>query len=105
TYRATRDMKIGILPVGYANGYRRAFSNSAYVIVRGKRAQVVGRVCMNITMIDLTDIPDVMVLDDVVLMGRDDNEVISAEDLAQMAGTINYEILTLTDPFAERIIY
>ncbi len=105
TYRAMRDMKIGILPVGYANGYRRAFSNNAYVVVRGKRAPVVGRVCMNITMIDITDIPDAQVLDDVVLLGKDNGEIISAEDLAQMSQTINYEVLTQTDPFAERVIY
>ena len=104
TYRATRDMKIGILPVGYANGYLRAFSNRAYVIVNGKRAPVVGRVCMNMTIVDVTDIEDAAVNSDVILMGSDNSEMISAEDLAQMASTINYEILTLTDPFAEREI-
>lgn len=105
TYRATRDMKIGILPVGYANGYKRAFSNNSYVILCGKRAPVVGRVCMNITMIDITDIPEAKVLDEVVLLGKENKEVITAEDLAQISGTINYEILTQIDPFAERVIY
>ncbi|MCX7945006.1 MAG: alanine racemase [Deltaproteobacteria bacterium] len=104
TYKATRDMKIGILPIGYANGYRRVFSNSTYVIVKGRRAPVVGRVCMNIIMIDITDIPGVRVLDEVTLLGKDNGEMISAEDLAQIAGTINYEILTQIDPFATRII-
>jgi len=104
THRATRDMKIGILPVGYANGYLRAFSNRAYAIVNGKRAPVVGRVCMNMTMIDITDMSGVAVNSDVILMGSGGNENISAEDLAQMASTINYEILTMTDPFAEREI-
>ncbi len=105
TYRATRDMKIGILPVGYANGYKRAFSNNSFVIVNGRRAPVVGRVCMNITMIDITDIPSVNVTDEVILLGRSDSEVISAEDLAQFSQTINYEVLTQTDPSAKRIIY
>ncbi len=104
TFRAMRDMRIGILPVGYANGYMRAFSNSAYVIIKGKRAPVVGRVCMNITMVDLTDISEAKVLDDVILMGKDSTEEIRAEDLASIAGTINYEILTQIDPFAKRII-
>lgn len=104
TYRATRDMRIGVLPVGYANGYRRAYSNSAYVVVNGKRAPVVGRVCMNMTMIDITDIPEAHIQSDVLLMGKDDKEEISAEDLAQLSGTINYEVLTQIDPFAERII-
>ncbi|MGB9599163.1 MAG: alanine racemase [Myxococcota bacterium] len=105
TYRATRDMKIGILPVGYANGYRRAFSNSAYVIVNGRRAPIVGRVCMNITMIDITDIEGVQVLDEVILLGRSEKEMITAEDLAHLSDTINYEILTQIDPSARRIIY
>lgn len=104
SYRATRDMKIGIIPVGYSNGYLRAFSNRSYVIVKGRRAPVVGRVCMNMTMIDITDIPEVKLLEEVLLMGYDGKEVISAEDLASIAGTINYEILTLIDPLAEREI-
>lgn len=104
SYRATRDMKIGILPVGYSNGYLRAFSNRSYVITKGRRAPVVGRVCMNMTMIDITDIPGIKLFDEVILLGRDGNENISAEDLASIAGTINYEILTLVDPLAEREI-
>lgn len=105
TYRATRDMKIGIIPVGYANGYRRALSNSAFVIVRGKRAPVIGRVCMNISMIDITDIEGVSIQDEVILLGKSEKEMITAEDLAQLSETINYEILTQIDPFARRIIY
>lgn len=104
SYRATRDMKIGILPIGYANGYLRAFSNRSYVIAKGRRAPVVGRVCMNMTIIDITDIPGIRLFDEVILLGRDGNENISAEDLASIAGTINYEILTLVDPLAEREI-
>ncbi len=105
SYKATRDMKIGILPIGYSNGYLRAFSNRSYVIVKGRRAPVVGRVCMNMTMIDITDIQGVNILDDVLLIGGGSNDNISVEDLASMAGTINYEILTLIDQSAPREIF
>ncbi|MEO1082912.1 MAG: alanine racemase, partial [Acidobacteriota bacterium] len=71
TWRATRDSRIAILPIGYSDGYDRAFSNAAHVLVRGRRAPVRGRVCMNLTMVDVTDIPDVQLEDEVVLLGRD----------------------------------
>lgn len=103
TFRATRDSKIAILPVGYADGYERSFSNTAITLVRGKRARVAGRVCMNLTMIDVTDIEEAEVYDEVILLGKSGDESVTAESLSQIAGTINYEIVTRAAPFAQRI--
>lgn len=104
TYRTSRKTKVGVLPVGYADGYDRKCSNSAHVLVRGQRAPVLGRVCMNLLMIDLTDIPDAVLEDTVVLLGRDGNEIVTAEMIADWVGTINYEIVTRISPFLPRII-
>ncbi len=103
TYKATRDSKIAILPVGYSDGYSRAFSNTAYTLVQGQRARVAGRICMNLTMLDVTDIPNVSINDEVTLLGQEGDEVISAEYLASIAGTINYEIVTRAAPGAPRV--
>ncbi len=94
TYQTTRASRIAILPVGYADGYDRWLSNQAYVLVRGRRAPVRGRICMNLTMIDVTDIADVDLADEVVLLGRQGDQWITADHLASLAGTINYEIVT-----------
>jgi alanine racemase len=102
TYRATRPIRVGVLPVGYADGYDRKLGNSAYVLIRGKRAPVIGRVCMNLTMVDISDIPQAGLEDEVVLLGRDGEERISAETMAEWAGTINYEILTRLSPLLPR---
>ncbi|MFH1202365.1 MAG: alanine racemase [Candidatus Omnitrophota bacterium] len=84
---------IATLPIGYADGYVRAFSNKATVLVKNRRSPVVGRVCMDFTMIDVGRIPQVKITDEVVLIGRQGKEEISAEDLARIAGTISYEIV------------
>ena len=102
TYRTTRTTRLAILPVGYADGYDRAFGNNAYVLVRGRRAPVIGRVCMNHCMIDVTDVPEVKLEDEVVLLGKSGEENLTAEKLAEWAGTINYEIVTRISPLLER---
>jgi alanine racemase len=94
TFVTKRRSTIGVLPIGYADGYSRLFSNNSYVIVKGKKVPVVGRVCMDLTMIDITGVKGVGENEEVVLMGRQGKESISAEDLADRAGTIPYEILT-----------
>ena len=104
TYRTTRKTKLAVLPVGYADGYDRALGNTAHVLVKGKRAPVIGRVCMNLTMIDITDISNVKLEDEVVLLGKDGEEIITAEQMANWAGTINYEIVTRISPFLKRKI-
>jgi alanine racemase len=102
TYKATRPIRLAVLPVGYADGYDRKLGNTAYVLIRGKRAPVVGRVCMNLTMVDVSDIPQARLEEEVVLLGRDGEEKVSAETMAEWAGTINYEIVTRISPFLPR---
>ncbi len=104
TYKTTRPTRLGVLPVGYADGYSRSLSNSAYVLIKGKRAPVIGRVCMNLIMVDITDIPKVKLEEEVVLLGKSGNEHLTAETMAGWAGTINYEIVTKISPFLERKI-
>lgn len=93
TFITRRDSLIGIIPVGYADGYNRLFSNKAEMLVHGRRVRVAGRVCMDVTMIDVTDIDNVRENDEVVLLGRQGNASVTAEELAGMAGSIPYEIL------------
>jgi alanine racemase len=88
-----RPSRIATIPVGYADGYPRSLSNRAQVIVRGRRAPVVGRVCMDLTMIDVTEVPGVEVGDPITLLGSEGAEAIRPEELAAWAGTIAYEIL------------
>lgn len=92
TFVTNRQSRIAILPIGYADGYPRLVSNRGVVLVRGKRAPVVGRVCMDLTMVDVTDIPDVMVGDEVILIGCHGTEQIRAEEVAAWAETISYEL-------------
>lgn len=94
TYVTERDSIIGVVPIGYADGYLRSLSNRAYMIVRGKKAPVIGRVCMDLTMIDLTEIREAEVDDEVIILGNSGDALITADDLAQWAGTISYEVLT-----------
>jgi alanine racemase len=94
TFFTKRRSRIGVLPIGYADGYSRLFSNNSCVIVKGKKVPVVGRVCMDLTMIDLTGVKGVAENDEVVLMGSQGQESIYAEELAERARTIPYEILT-----------
>jgi alanine racemase len=94
SWRAPVATTLAVLPVGYADGYDRALSKAGHVLIRGQRAPVRGRVCMNVTMVDVTHIPEVELEDDVVLLGRQGQEVIAAEDLAAWCGTISYEIVS-----------
>ena len=89
TYITEKDTRIATIPVGYADGYRRNLSGKFYVLIRGKKAPILGRVCMDQMMVDVTDIPHVQPGDDVVLMG----DGISAEDLAEAGASFNYELV------------
>jgi alanine racemase len=93
TYRATADARIGVVPIGYFDGYARHNSNRGYCLINGRRAPVRGRVCMDLFMVDVTDIPDASLESEVILIGRSGDEKIGAEHLAEWAGTINYEIV------------
>lgn len=92
TFETKRPSRIGVIPIGYADGYPWALSNKAHVLICGMRVPVVGRVTMDMTMIDLTDMPDSHVGDEVVLMGTQNGQKITVEDIASWAGTITYEI-------------
>ena len=94
TYRTEGEQRIAVIPVGYADGFRRGPRHWGEVLVRGQRAPIVGRVCMDQTMIDVTVIPDVRQGDEVVLIGEQGGEQISAEDVAERLGTINYEVVS-----------
>ena len=93
TFTADKPMRVATMACGYGDGYHRAASGKAEVIIRGRRAKVLGRICMDQMMADVTDIPGVVPGDVVTLMGRDGNERITAEDIAAWAGTISYEVL------------
>jgi alanine racemase len=105
TFVAKRESLIATLPVGYADGYPRLLSNRGEVLVRGQSAPVAGRVCMDLTMIDVTDIRNVRQGDEVILLGRQGDAEISADRLAAWANTISYEILTSISARVPRIHY
>ena len=92
TFHTSRQTLVATLPVGYADGYNRLLSNRGEVIVRGRRAPVVGRVSMDLVTIDVTDIPGVSLGDEVVLLGTQDRETITAEEIASKIGTISWEV-------------
>jgi alanine racemase len=96
-YTTIKETTVATLLVGYADGYPRLLSSRGEVLVRGRRAPIVGRICMDLCMIDVTDIPGVQVGDEVVLWGRQKGENISVEEIAEKTGTINYEIICMVD--------
>ena len=93
TFVTTRETRVATVPVGYADGYRRSLSGKFYVLIRGKKAPILGRVCMDQMMVDVTDIPDVTPRDQVVLVGRSGDEEITMEQIAAAADSFNYEFV------------
>ena len=93
SYIVDHPMTIATITTGYADGYPRLLSNKGYVLINGKKAPIVGRVCMDQMMVDVTDIPNVRFESEVVLIGESGDEVITADDLSHMIGTIGYEIV------------
>ena len=94
TYTTVRKSRVGMIPFGYADGYPYTLSNRATVLLGGVRVPVVGLVTMDMIAVDVTDIPHIQVGDEVVLLGRQGDDEITAEEIAEWAGTISYEILT-----------
>lgn len=92
TFRPDTDITVATLPIGYADGYPRALSNKASVLINGKECRILGRVCMDQMMVDVTGL-NVKVLDEVIIVGQDGQKCISVEDLAAMAGSFNYEFV------------
>lgn len=97
TFRAKRKTTVATIPVGYADGYSRKMSNQGEVLVRGKRAPVIGRVCMDHCMVDVTNIPEVKLGDEVVIWGRQEKECISLNEIAKKMETIVYEVVPMMD--------
>jgi len=103
TFITKRDSRIAVIPIGYADGYSRLFSNNAVMLVQGRRVPVVGRVCMDMVMLDVTDVPHVSEGDEIVILGRQGDEMITAAELAQRTNTISYEILTSLGTRARKV--
>lgn len=93
TYFTNKKTKVATIPVGYADGYARIMSNKAKVIIKGQYADVIGNICMDQFMIDVTHIENIKIGDKVILMGNEDGISVTAEDLAKLQGTINYEVV------------
>lgn len=104
TYRAARPMRVATVAVGYADGYRRQLSNRGALLVRGRRAPVVGRVCMDQILLDVTGIEGVRVGDTATILGRDGAERVPVEEMAAMLDTIPYEITCLIGPRSPRLL-
>ena len=106
TFVTERDVtRVATIAAGYADGYPRSLSNKGFVLIHGKRAPLLGRVCMDICMADVTDIPDVKVEDTVTLIGRDGEEIITAEEFGREAGSFNYETVCRISKRVKRIYY
>lgn len=103
TFITDKNMKIATIPVGYADGYNRLLSNTGHVLVRGQKAPILGRICMDQTMIDISHIPGVTKGDDVILIGSQGQNTITADDIAKLCHTISYEILTSISSRVERL--
>ena len=93
TFVAPEKMRVATIPVGYGDGYPRSLSNKGTVLIHGKRARILGRVCMDQFMVDVTDIPDVKFMDQAVLIGEDQGDRITVEELAGLSGRFNYEFV------------
>ena len=105
TFEASRPTRVATLPIGYHDGYMRGLSNRGRVIVRGEFGSVIGRVSMDLTLIDVTNVPDVAVGDVVTLFGSDGGHSVTAEDLAKIAGTISYELTCgISDRVPRRLV-
>lgn len=102
TETMSRKSKVAVLPVGYWDGVDRKLSSVGHVLIRGRRCKIVGRVCMNMVVVDVTDVPSVKSGDEAVLIGRQGKEWIGAEDVASKIGTIQYEVVTRINPLIER---
>jgi alanine racemase len=94
TYRVRKDTVLGVVPVGYAEGLPRLLSNNGHMLLRGKKVPIIGNVCMNMTMLDITGVTEAKVGDEVVIIGTMGEEVITPEDHAKWTNTINYEVTT-----------
>lgn len=105
TFVTTRKTVIATIPIGYGDGYPRALSGKGYVLIRGKKAPILGRVCMDQLMVDVTDIPGVSMGDSVTLIGTDGDETITIEDIAKLSSRFNYELASDISKRIPRLFY
>lgn len=105
TFTVKKKMIVATVPVGYGDGYARGLSNKGWVLIKGQRAPICGRVCMDQCMVDVTDIPGVKIGDTVTLLGKDADEEITMEQLGELSGRFNYEFACLITPRVPRIYH
>jgi alanine racemase len=103
TFVAPHDMRIATIPIGYADGLARPLSNRGQVLIGASHVPIVGRVCMDMTMVDVTSLPDVCLGDEAVLIGRQGDDEITADEVADLTGTISYEVLCRIGPRVPRL--
>ncbi|MDP2972952.1 MAG: alanine racemase, partial [Deltaproteobacteria bacterium] len=103
TFVTKRESLIATLPIGYADGYSCHLSNRGEALIRGRRVPVIGRVCMDLTMVDVTDIPKVSAGDEAILIGRQGRERITVDEIAKKIGSIPYEVLCLVGRRVPRV--
>lgn len=101
---SNRPLRVAVLPVGYHDGLRRSYATKGEVLVRGQRCKIVGNICMNMCMVDVSLLPQLGVGDTVTLLGRNGMHQITAEEIAERTGTINYEIVTAVNPLLPRFV-
>ncbi|MDO8589085.1 MAG: alanine racemase [Armatimonadota bacterium] len=105
TFKAARKTRVATIPVGYADGFSRRLSNRGQVLLRGRRVPVIGRVCMDQTMLDVSEVPEARVGDEVILYGSQGNETVSVEDIARMIGTAPHDVLCAIGQRVTRIYH
>ena len=105
TFTTTEPTKVATIPVGYADGYSRGLSNKGSVLIRGRRAPILGRVCMDQFMVDVTHIPEAEELDEVTLLGKDGEDCITMEELGNLSGRFNYEFACCISKRVPRVYY
>ena len=105
TFASEKDLRVATIPVGYADGYPRSLSNKGWVLIRGQKAPIIGRVCMDQFMVDVTDIPEVKHGDEVTLIGKDGDEEITMEHLAELCGGFHYEMVCDIGKRVPRVYY
>ena len=105
TYTTQKETRVATIPVGYADGYARSLSNKGWVLIRGKKAPILGRVCMDQFMVDVTDIPEVRELDEVMLLGKSQDQQITMEELGELSGRFNYEFACCISKRVPRIYF
>lgn len=105
TYTTQKETRVATIPVGYADGYARSLSNKGWVLIRGKKAPILGRVCMDQFMVDVTDIPEVRELDEVMLLGKSGDQQITMEELGELSERFNYEFACCISKRVPRIYF